>query len=312
MPALPTLSPVSVVIPAYNYADFVGLAIQSVLQQDHADFELLVVDDGSTDGTAALVTSFSDPRIRYIHQANAGLSAARNTGIRQARHPLIAFLDADDEWLPTHLSTATAVFARLDPSFALVAAGGSRIDRFGNALSAYPGIARDREVPVADIVLKTRFMPSAVVVRREAFAECGLFDTALRSSEDRDMWIRIGRRHRLFKLAAITTHIRKHSDNMSKQADRMRASMKTVLARAYEARVVPRWHYSFWLKAWALYFLQSAWMLHDAGRGGEAVRDAFLAIGICPWPLSSAALNERALFRLRALLRFTGKLLIPR
>ena len=108
-----TLSPVSVIIPAYNYADYLAAAIQSVLQQDLPDFELLVIDDGSTDGTAALVAGLTDPRIRYVHQANAGLSAARNTGIREASHPFVAFLDADDEWLPIHLSSAVSAFQRL-------------------------------------------------------------------------------------------------------------------------------------------------------------------------------------------------------
>ncbi len=303
------LSPVSVIIPAYNHADFLALAIQSVLAQDHAELEILVVDDGSTDGTAALVASLSDRRIRYVHQTNAGLSAARNTGIQLARHPLIAFLDADDEWFPTHLSSAAAQFLRLDPSFALVATGCVRIDRNGNSLPEYPGALRDREVQISDIIIKTRFMPSTVVVRREVFDECGLFDTTLRSSEDREMWIRVGQRHRIFQQAAATVRIRKHAGNMSKQTDRMRTSMSIVLRRAYAQRAVPRRRYSCWLQAWALYFVQSAWMLHDAGRNIEAVRDACLAVVVCPWPLSAGALNEHPLFRVRALARFTARLL---
>jgi glycosyltransferase involved in cell wall biosynthesis len=307
-----TLSPVSVIIPAYNYADFLASAIQSVLRQDHPDFELLVIDDGSTDGTAALVAGLTDPRIRYVHQANAGLSAARNTGIRLARHPLVAFLDADDEWLPTHLSSAVAAFRRLDPSFALVAAGSARIDSSGNPLSAYPLLPADREVPVSDIIIKTRFMPSSVVVRREVFEECGLFDTSLRSSEDRDMWIRVGKRHRVYQQAAISTRIRKHGNNMSKQADRMRTSMSIVIRRAYATEAVPHGRLSCWLQAWSLFFVQSAWMLYDAGRRLEAFRDSCLAFIVCPWPLRPADFSERPYFRLRALLRFAASLFTAR
>src|SRR5690242_10687505 len=93
---------VSVIIPAYNYARFLPQAIESALQQDYPEFEVLVVDDGSTDNTAeiAAVYSRADKRVRYLHQKNAGLPAARNTGIQHARFDFIGFLDADDAWLP--------------------------------------------------------------------------------------------------------------------------------------------------------------------------------------------------------------------
>jgi len=306
---LPTgeLPTVSVVIPAFNYAGYLGLAIQSVLRQDHAHFEIIVVDDGSTDHTAELVAGFSDPRIRYIHQENSGLSSARNTGIQSARHDFVAFLDADDEWLPEHLSSMLTLLTKLDPSFALLASASERIDVAGQALSPRRKTwLCEREIPVADIVMKTRFMPSSVLVRRAVFAECGLFDSSLRSSEDRDMWIRIGARHRIFLQGRITVRIRKHSTNMSKQADRMRASMSIVIRRAYATETVPRGHYTFWLKAWALFFFQNAWMLYDAGRRIEAVKDALLALCIWPLPFHAAKLNEPAFFRLRALARFCG------
>jgi len=101
---------VSVIIPTYNRAHLVGRAIRSVLNQTYQDFEIIVVDDGSTDNTEEVVKSFNDPRIRYIrHEKNRGGSAARNTGIRVARGEYIAFLDSDDEWLPMHISRKLAV-----------------------------------------------------------------------------------------------------------------------------------------------------------------------------------------------------------
>lgn len=97
---------VSVVIPTYNRAHLVGRAIQSVLNQTYQDFEIIVVDDGSTDNTEEVVKSFNDPRIRYIrHDQNRGGSAARNTGIKMARGEYIAFQDSDDEWLPEKLES---------------------------------------------------------------------------------------------------------------------------------------------------------------------------------------------------------------
>ncbi|MBM2835200.1 MAG: glycosyl transferase [Candidatus Brocadiaceae bacterium] len=93
---------VSVVIPTYNRAPYVIMAIESVLAQSYQDYEIIVVDDGSTDGTRDVLEPYRD-RIRYMYQDNKGVSAARNTGIQESRGEWIAFLDSDDEWLPNKL-----------------------------------------------------------------------------------------------------------------------------------------------------------------------------------------------------------------
>ncbi|NLZ30356.1 MAG: glycosyltransferase family 2 protein, partial [Methanomicrobiales archaeon] len=94
---------VSVVIPLYNKAPYIARALSSIIAQTRQDFEVIVIDDGSTDGGEEIVRGFDDPRIRVIRQENRGVSAARNRGIEAARADFIAFLDADDEWMPTHL-----------------------------------------------------------------------------------------------------------------------------------------------------------------------------------------------------------------
>src|SRR3989344_1865760 len=99
------MSKVSVVLPTYNRAHTLERAVRSVLNQTHKDFELIVVDDGSTDNTRDIVVSFADGRIRYIkHESNKGVAEARNTGIGASRASLIAFQDSDDEWLPHKLA----------------------------------------------------------------------------------------------------------------------------------------------------------------------------------------------------------------
>ncbi|NBR86017.1 MAG: glycosyltransferase family 2 protein [Verrucomicrobia bacterium] len=189
---------VSVVIPAYNYARFLPSAVESCLKQDYPNFEVVVVDDGSKDNTREVMANYGPP-VRYVHQANAGLSAARNTGIREARFDYVAFLDADDLLLPTHLSDSMAAFAKLPPDYALVACDDQLVDVDEKPLPFAVHVpVLPREITVKDILMRTRFSPTGAVACKEVFALCGGFDTTLRSTEDRDMWIRIAARRRIW------------------------------------------------------------------------------------------------------------------
>jgi len=113
------LSPkVSIVVPTYNRADFLPKAIQSVLNQTYRDWEMIIVDDGSTDNTEEVVKGYKEERIRYIvHKYNLGLSAARNTGIKNSRGKYIALLDSDDEWFPEKISCQINIFQKRDSEF---------------------------------------------------------------------------------------------------------------------------------------------------------------------------------------------------
>ena len=120
---------VSVVIPTHNRANLVGRAIQSVLDQTYRDFELIVVDDASTDGTEEVTKALNDNRIRYIHHMmNRGASGARNTGIENANGEYIAFLNDDDEWLPEYLDQMISFLEAKDRSIGLVYCPFYRID----------------------------------------------------------------------------------------------------------------------------------------------------------------------------------------
>lgn len=194
MPA-PAAPAISVVMPAFNRAGVIGRAVQSVLDQEFGDFELVVVDDGSSDGTVAAVEAFTDPRIRLIClEANAGGNAARNRGIREARAPLIAFLDSDDYYLPEKLRFVTDYFAARPAVDVL-------IDSF---LKVYPdGSGRPdkpRPNPVTDdneallAALFTRKIYKAtpgINCRRDAAVRAGLFDETLKRRQDFDFIVRL-------------------------------------------------------------------------------------------------------------------------
>jgi glycosyltransferase involved in cell wall biosynthesis len=298
---------VSVVIPAYNYALYLERAVRSALAQEHRPLDVIIVDDGSTDDTPELGRRLAveSSSVRYIRQENAGLSAARNTGIRAALHPFVAFLDADDEWLPSMLCTAIAAFRAQPPETGLVACNSFRIDSHGAVVGEKRTASRgDRSFTAADILLKTRFMPSCVVARRSCFDTAGFFDTTLLSSEDRDMWLRIAATHGVVYLDRSLVRIRKHGRNMSRHADRMRQAMRTVRQKAFRSRIVPPGRIGFRLRVLAVDHFQAGWMYWDEGRRARASLHAAASLLFWPLPLDCRDLHEPPFFRLRAALRF--------
>jgi len=188
-----TINPtVSVIIPTFNRAHLVGRAIHSVLVQTYQDFEIIVVDDGSTDNTEKVIKSFNDPRIRYVrHEKNKGGSAARNTGIKTARGKYIAFLDDDDEWLPEKLEKQINKFQTLPSIFGVVYSGFSYVSENGEIISNVIPTLRGK---VYDNLLKENILGSPTpLIKKNCFKKAGLFDETLPSCQDWDMWIRLSK-----------------------------------------------------------------------------------------------------------------------
>lgn len=196
---------VSVIIPTYNRAHLVVRAIRSVLNQSFQDFEIIVVDDGSTDNTEEVINNFNDSRIRYIrHEKNRGVSAARNTGILAARGEYIAFLDSDDEWLPQKLEKQVKAFKTLEEKVGLIYTGICFVDPSGRPLgerrSTFSGY-------VFHELLKRNIIgtASSVMLRRKCLISTGLFDEALPFREDYDLWIRIAKNFEIFAIPEVLT-----------------------------------------------------------------------------------------------------------
>lgn len=184
---------VSVVIPTYNRAYLIPRAIQSVLNQTCEDFEIIVVDDGSTDNTNEVVESINDERIRYIrHERNKGAAAARNTGIMAAKGKYIAFLDTDDEWLPEKLEKQMAAFRNASSQIGVVYTSLVRIE--GDRTYIPPPRARKKEGNIYCNLLGECFvLTSTTVVNRECFTKVGMFDERFSVAEDWDLFIRIAK-----------------------------------------------------------------------------------------------------------------------
>lgn len=183
---------VSVIIPTYNRGWTISRAVDSVLFQTFRDFELIVVDDGSEDDTAAILAGY-DADIRVIRQPNAGVSAARNAGVRAAGGEFIAFLDSDDYWLPEKLHIQIAYF-NTHPETAICQTEEIWI-RNGKRVNP----KKVHKKPSGRIFRASLALclvsPSAVMLRRELFDEIGGFDETLPACEDYDLWLRISARY---------------------------------------------------------------------------------------------------------------------
>ncbi len=202
---------VSVVIPAYNAAAWIGEALQSVLAQQGAEIEIIVVDDGSQDETAAIAATY--PGVTCIRQPNAGQATARNAGIRAARGEFIAFLDADDVWLPGKLQ------AQLDllQSRGLAWAYSDSLffdARDGRDMRTFGEFARQQEGDILVPLFIGNFIGTPnVIAHHRVFAQVGLFDESplLRLAEDWDMWLRIATHYPVGLVRRPLTRIRFHS-----------------------------------------------------------------------------------------------------
>lgn len=202
---------VSVIMPCYNSAATIETAIGAVQAQTEEDWELLVVDDGSTDDSRAVVESLCEPRIRLIVQANAGPSAARNRGIRAARGCYLAFLDADDTWEPTLLEKLAGALQQ-NPAAVLSYCGWQNLGVEGGR--GEPFIPPDyNPMDRAEMLLGgCRWPIHAVMVPTPRIQEAGGFDESLITSEDYDLWMRIADEGDIVRVPEVLAYYHHHGD----------------------------------------------------------------------------------------------------
>ena len=236
---------VSVVIPTHNSATFIAEALNGVFAQTYRRFEVIVVDDGSSDDTRGVLEAFGD-RIRYLHQDNQGPAAARNAGIRISRGEFVCFLDADDAWTPNKLESQVR-FMETHSDVGLLFADAEECEGitlqkpsilatmiFGaDALSQQPLPEAFRKLVVEN------FVPtSTVMVRMSCLAKAGLFDEGLQNAEDRDMWLRLAATSEVACLPRVLATKRSHGANISSRTEvalRSRIKVWDKARRAFPA-----------------------------------------------------------------------------
>lgn len=239
---------VSVVIGTYNHGRYIADCIQSVLNQTYKQFEIIVIDDGSTDNTADVVRPFLD-KITYIHQKNSGRAASRNAGIRQARYDWVAFLDADDLWDENKLEKQVAAVTA-HPEIDLLVTNACWFNESGIVKADYfktmnlmPLQKQKREGSL--IKFEERLFPlfidenfvnlSSVLVKKDCLIKEGLFDEALPRAQDRDLWLRMSRHCRFAALDEILTRSRQHTLSDGPKTIVPYLSRVTLFEKAYHS-----------------------------------------------------------------------------
>jgi glycosyltransferase involved in cell wall biosynthesis len=258
---------ISIVMPTYNRSRLITRSIESVLRQSYRTFELIIVDDASTDDTESVVGAFSDERLRYIkHKKNRGANAARNTGIRASSGNYIAFQDSDDEWLPEKLNMQVECLRKFAEAQNVGVIYTSFYQVRGNVRKYYPDDSVvDRDGWIFESLLCGRnFVTSqAALVKRECFDEVGFFDETLPRLQDWEMWLRISKRYVFIHLDKPLVIAYLSEDSITMNLDPLFKAHKIIMDK-YHADICKRPRI-----AGCLYF-QSAYCLKALGRIKEA------------------------------------------
>jgi glycosyltransferase involved in cell wall biosynthesis len=221
---------VSVVLATYNYGRYLAGALDSALGQTLSDLEIIVIDDGSTDETKEVMALYlANPRVRYFGTDHGGQPAAKNTGIRLARTPLIAFLDADDLWLPTKLEKQVALFAA-NPNLGVVYSRRWLMDELGRHLHyPQPPLPRGN---VLEAMFRQNFICfSSAVVSRSVFDQVGMFDTSLALAIDYDLWLRVAQRFQFDYVDEPLVKYRTGHANLSRRTEERLKTAAKIMAR---------------------------------------------------------------------------------
>jgi glycosyltransferase involved in cell wall biosynthesis len=220
---------VSVIIPAYHHAAFIGEAIDSVLAQTYRDFEIIVVNDGSPDETEEVLLPYIESgKIRYFRQENQGAAAARNRGVKMAEGEFIAFLDDDDQWMPDKLEWQLSCFDEAD----VVMVGGMNDSERHLCSKGECDSCRFDVLTAEDFFRRNPIgSPGQTLIRRSAFDAVGGFDHTIWGADDLDLWIRLSQLGEIRKYRRLALHYRYHAGNASLDRIHLAQHIKKVICK---------------------------------------------------------------------------------
>ncbi len=272
---------VSVIIPAYNAKTTIDETLTSLDSQTFRDFEVIVVDDGSSDGTAEYVRQ-RHPGVNVFSQQNAGPAAARNYGVSQSRGEWLAFLDADDAWLPWRLQLQLEL-ANKHPELGMFCGRTTDLVTPIKAPSEMQQIADDfvQFLSLADFAFSNPVATTAVLVRRHIFAACNGFDTSFRGPEDYELWMRIAGHTKIGKISYPVSRYRDEVGSLSRNFKTFLPEVLRVLDKAYAPTGILHGHGSK-RRALAVQYMGASWMASQSGKACAGV--SLLLRSYLAWP----------------------------
>jgi glycosyltransferase involved in cell wall biosynthesis len=259
---------VSVVIPAYNVMAFLPETLESVLRQTFTDFEVLIVNDGSSDHIVEWAAQITDPRVQLISQENQRVSAARNTGIAHAKGEYVAFLDADDLWEPTKLAQQVHCLDN-DPAIGLVYTWTRLVDQQNRPIGRVFASHIEGDVWYQLLENDPISSGSSPLVRRCCFDVVGVFDRSLAYAPDLDMWVRIAFRYPIAVIKEPLVRYRQYSTSFSKNRQGMIQDLRQVIEKTFQS--VPLELLYLRNRCYASINLGLAWLSVDDGDAEKAL-----------------------------------------
>jgi glycosyltransferase involved in cell wall biosynthesis len=224
---------VSILMVTYNRADFIGAAIASVMAQTYKNWELIIIDDGSTDGTKSVTETALEPRIRYVsHDRNKGIQASRNEALSLAHGNYIAVLDSDDLWTDPQKLEAQVAYLNEHPDCVVVGTSITRIDRMGNQIGTAKYASNDASIR-RDLLLRNQFAHSSVLMRKTALAKTEGYRFEL--AEDFDLFLQLGKLGKFANLSKAMTSYRVHGESASTRKLAMAKSIHAIIERHAQA-----------------------------------------------------------------------------
>jgi glycosyltransferase involved in cell wall biosynthesis len=275
---------VSIILATYNRANLLPKAIESVLQQTYSDFELLIIDDGSTDHTAAVVTQYTDPRIIYKTVEHGERSRARNVGIQISRGQYIAFLDSDDWYLPNKLEEQVAVLEN-HLEYGMTMGGWLIVNQSGETiLEMRPWeYYQSRQLSVEDWLFHSSATPITILARREWFERMGGFDPTLFMSEDTELWMRLALGGcQIAWTCSMVAVVLAHESNSLRDWPKVHSGRMAFLSRIFENPTVGKMLKISQDEVYARFHLGLSWLAFDSGLIIEGIDELEMAINRFP------------------------------
>ena len=233
---------VTVIVPTWNRAAMIAIAIKSILSQTFSDFELLILDDASTDNTHEVVLPFlTDKRVRFVsHPKNIGITANRNYGISIALGTYIAMLDSDDVWLDENKLERQIEILDSHPDIGIVGTYAKRLDEKGNDIGDITTHAADASIR-RSMMRRNQFIQSSVLIRKKAIDDAGRYDEGVPIWEDYELWLRIGALYQFRNIPEFLTGYRDHAGNISKESEEKSIAAYQMIYKLHKKNYPMAW-----------------------------------------------------------------------